>query len=384
MRLRGGDATARPEAESLLGAIRSRSAGSPETDEIAAALLIALFRPDEVRPLVAPRLDRDDVDPAVRARLALHVALADAWSADLLQGERGALAARDLASRHGDAATMAAAAGVLAKIEALRGRAALSRAHIAEAMRLAGDARDPWVANGLLEVQATLFLVTGDTEAWAALLSDLVKDGQGAASALAVEYRLELATVHALAGHHDAAVRTLATPVPSSPHWPGAGAWAAWESWVRSIDDDAALAGLVAAARQLTLPSERYLRARLEWLAGAQYGRRGHRGEAVALLRSAQRTYAAIGASGFVDCVEAALSEHLCERPRVAGDDAVPAALTALSTAERRVAQAVQSGLSNREVAAALFLSVRTVEFHLAHIYRKLGIRNRADLVRRA
>jgi DNA-binding NarL/FixJ family response regulator len=44
------------------------------------------------------------------------------------------------------------------------------------------------------------------------------------------------------------------------------------------------------------------------------------------------------------------------------------------------VAAAVARGASNREVAAELFLAPKTVEFHLRQIYRKLGIRSRAQL----
>jgi DNA-binding CsgD family transcriptional regulator len=40
----------------------------------------------------------------------------------------------------------------------------------------------------------------------------------------------------------------------------------------------------------------------------------------------------------------------------------------------------VAGGATNREAAAALFVSPKTVEFHLAHIYRKLGIRKRTQL----
>jgi DNA-binding NarL/FixJ family response regulator len=54
-----------------------------------------------------------------------------------------------------------------------------------------------------------------------------------------------------------------------------------------------------------------------------------------------------------------------------------------LSAAERRVAEAVVAGMSNREFAAALFVSERTVEFHLHNVYRKLGVRSRTQLVRR-
>ena len=42
----------------------------------------------------------------------------------------------------------------------------------------------------------------------------------------------------------------------------------------------------------------------------------------------------------------------------------------------------VASGSTNREAAAALFLSPKTIEFHLRNIYRKLGVRSRTELVR--
>lgn len=59
---------------------------------------------------------------------------------------------------------------------------------------------------------------------------------------------------------------------------------------------------------------------------------------------------------------------------------AIDPALDALSPAEWRVAEAVAGGLTNREVAATLFLSVKTVDFHLQQIYRKLAIRSRTEL----
>jgi len=62
--------------------------------------------------------------------------------------------------------------------------------------------------------------------------------------------------------------------------------------------------------------------------------------------------------------------------PTVAHDPEVDA----LSPAEWRVAASVAEGLTNREVAAALFLSVKTVDFHLQQIYRKLALRSRTEL----
>jgi DNA-binding CsgD family transcriptional regulator len=53
-----------------------------------------------------------------------------------------------------------------------------------------------------------------------------------------------------------------------------------------------------------------------------------------------------------------------------------------LTMAERRVAAAVTAGQTNKEVAAGLFTSVRTVEAHLTRIYQKLSIRSRSELTR--
>jgi DNA-binding NarL/FixJ family response regulator len=60
-------------------------------------------------------------------------------------------------------------------------------------------------------------------------------------------------------------------------------------------------------------------------------------------------------------------------------DEAADASLTSQET---RVARLVAEGLTNREVAAALFLSPRTVEHHLGSVFRKRGWRSRSELVR--
>lgn len=55
-------------------------------------------------------------------------------------------------------------------------------------------------------------------------------------------------------------------------------------------------------------------------------------------------------------------------------------AIDGLSQAELRVADAVARGLTNREVASTLLISVKTVDFHLQQIYRKIGVRSRTEL----
>jgi DNA-binding NarL/FixJ family response regulator len=53
-----------------------------------------------------------------------------------------------------------------------------------------------------------------------------------------------------------------------------------------------------------------------------------------------------------------------------------------LTPSEWRVAVLAADGLSNREISAQIFLSLKTVEFHLGRVYAKLGLRNRAQLAR--
>ncbi len=54
-----------------------------------------------------------------------------------------------------------------------------------------------------------------------------------------------------------------------------------------------------------------------------------------------------------------------------------------LTPRELQVALLVAQGATNREAAASLFLTVKTIEFHLGHIYRKLGVRSRTELAHR-
>ena len=60
-------------------------------------------------------------------------------------------------------------------------------------------------------------------------------------------------------------------------------------------------------------------------------------------------------------------------RPRAEGE---------LTPTEQRVAALASDGLSNKEIAGTLFVTVPTVERHLSHVYAKLGVRSRGQLAR--
>jgi ATP/maltotriose-dependent transcriptional regulator MalT len=107
-----------------------------------------------------------------------------------------------------------------------------------------------------------------------------------------------------------------------------------------------------------------------EWLR-----REGRRVDARAQLRTAHQMLAAIGMEAFA---ERARRELLAtgERVRKRSDDA----RDELTGQERQIAALARDGLSNPEIGARLFLSPRTVEWHLGKVFTKLGISSRMGL----
>jgi DNA-binding CsgD family transcriptional regulator len=108
-------------------------------------------------------------------------------------------------------------------------------------------------------------------------------------------------------------------------------------------------------------------------MGGARRRARQRRAAAEDLERAIE-IYAALGAEPARARAEAELQRT---RPRPRLDDR-------LTPTEGRVAELVVEGLTNREVAARLFTTVKTVEAHLGRIYGKLGVRSRTELARRA
>lgn len=96
--------------------------------------------------------------------------------------------------------------------------------------------------------------------------------------------------------------------------------------------------------------------------------------EARRTAATAATVFAAIGAVGWV-------ARARGQRHRVAQADSGTKALDQLSAHEREIVALVQVGLRNREIAERLYLSLRTVELRLTHIYRTLGIGSRAELI---
>ncbi|MFI5897656.1 LuxR C-terminal-related transcriptional regulator [Actinoplanes sp. NPDC051513] len=353
--------------------------------ECAIFATLTLIRPHEARLKYAVHVDRLTFDPAARARLLAMIGLGDAWAGNLVRGQAEMLEARDLAVRAGRPDVQAEVTSWLIKCEALRGDLKSAAAHLAEARRLAARNGSEWVAGLIVEGSATLHLAQGDYEAWVAMLELMVAGGMGVDSGLTFEYRWELATHHALHDDPAAAAALLADVPPAPVHLPGGPAMAAWRTWIGRPDDERAMHEFEAALPELVQPAERLPRARMAWLLGVQHGRAGLRAPAVRLLEAACAGYAAIGAGGLLALAEADLTRVNGGRPAYTLPPALAAkpGEAALTGAEIRVAVAVADGLSNKEAAERLFVSVKTVEFHLGNIFRKLDVRNRTELARR-
>jgi DNA-binding CsgD family transcriptional regulator len=109
-----------------------------------------------------------------------------------------------------------------------------------------------------------------------------------------------------------------------------------------------------------------------EWLR-----RENRRVDARAQLRLAHEMFVAIGMEAFTD---RARIELLATGEKVRRRDAETR--DELTAQERQIAQLARDGLSNPEIGARMFLSPRTVEWHLRKVFTKLGISSRRDLVK--
>ncbi|HJY74358.1 MAG TPA: LuxR C-terminal-related transcriptional regulator, partial [Streptosporangiaceae bacterium] len=107
-----------------------------------------------------------------------------------------------------------------------------------------------------------------------------------------------------------------------------------------------------------------------EWLS-----RGGGPGEARTQLRTAHQIFAATGAEAFAERTRRALAATGETVPRRAVEPRGE-----LTAQEGQIARRARDGCSNSEIGAELFLSPRTVEWHLRKVFAKLGISSRREL----
>ncbi|MDY6997170.1 MAG: LuxR C-terminal-related transcriptional regulator [Actinomycetota bacterium] len=121
---------------------------------------------------------------------------------------------------------------------------------------------------------------------------------------------------------------------------------------------------------RLPMPVER---ARTQLLLGQLQRRTKLKESAAATLQEALAAFESMGCELWVQRARAELARTNVRAGAEAG----------LSPTEHRVAELAATGMTNRDIAAALFISPKTVESNLSRVYRKLAIRSRAELGRR-
>jgi DNA-binding CsgD family transcriptional regulator len=131
---------------------------------------------------------------------------------------------------------------------------------------------------------------------------------------------------------------------------------------------DAVQRAMVEHAR-LPMPFER---ARTQLLLGQIQRRQRQKDVAASTLAEALAAFEGLGTPLWANRTRAEL-----QRVKVGRQQSM-----VLSASEQRVAELAASGMTNREIASALFISPKTVESNIARIYRKLGIHGRAELGR--
>lgn len=271
--------------------------------------------------------------------------------------------------------------GTLARVEALLGRSADCRAHAARGVAdIAKSEADILVvysgsALGLLE------LADGRLgEALGHLLScEHRARGLGRPHPLMVPFVQDLIETRIRLGQVNEATEELdafaAQAAAIGAAWPRA---AAERCRGLLAGDDAFEEHFARALSLHRLTPTPFERARTELCLGERRRRARRLREAREPLGAALATFEALGAEPWAGWARREL--------RAAGarpSEARAASVGSLTPQELRIALAVAGGATNREAAASLLISPKTVEYHLARIYTKLGIRSRSELARR-
>ncbi len=268
--------------------------------------------------------------------------------------------------------------GCLAYIEAAQGREEDCRRHADEALELArsmdinhpGPVRE---ALGLLE------LALNRPEAAIAQLEPVNRRGSTGELTIGRPTGFDIVEAYLRAGRR--LPETMLQQVimfSEDARFPGLSALC-WRSR-GMMADDADIDRCFEAAVALHERTENPFALARTWLChGERLRRAGRRADARSRLTAAADVFDRLGARQWVIRTEVEL------RATGAGVRPTrrPAGVDALTTQELQVALAVSRDLSNKQVAAELYLSPKTVEFHLGNVYRKLGIRSRAGVAAR-
>ena len=317
--------------------------------------------------------------PQVLAYALVVRAELDWWAGRWPAAYADATEAVEWAEEVGQAGSRAFGLTFLARVEGVRGDATGCRAHSEEATRIA---RSLGIESLAVYAAAALgggALAAGEPATAAAHLARARRlcETQGVECLAVVPFAGDLvrATIHE--GDRAAAEDVVGWVAAAADRTGSAyaEAVAARGRGVLAEDPDEAEEWFATAHRAHDRLAAPYERART-LLAHAEVRRRGRRpGAARPLLLEAEATFAALGAHPWT---ARARSELAAAGYRGTPGEGSP--LATLTPQEFQIARGVAEGQSNVEVAAGLFVSRKTVEFHLTRIYRKLGVRSRTEL----
>jgi DNA-binding CsgD family transcriptional regulator len=265
----------------------------------------------------------------------------------------------------------------MAAVEAIQGREQDARGHIEEALALRQRRGLLFPAIGAEWTLGLIELAAGRPAGAAErLLAITSSDHPHHNPLIALEVMPDAVEAGVRAGlHEQAAVRlqSLRGRVAAAPTAARQALLARCEALVGQHDPEEAFGGAIALGSGLP-PMQQ---ARTELLYGEWLRRERRRTDARVHLRAAIDIFRRLDAVPWAERAEAEL--------RATGETARKrdaAAIDQLTPQERQIAGLVTDGLTNREIAARLYLSPRTVDYHLHKVFTKLGIASRTELVR--
>jgi DNA-binding CsgD family transcriptional regulator len=378
---RGDPAAARPLLTEALELLQSPALGDDPRYLVNLALAAGFL--GDLRGLVAP-FEHRLAEARERGALGVLVpglalmAAGRAWLGDHAGAFADAGEAAELGEQLGYATDAAVAVAVLAWQSAARGLHDDARRALERARALTDRAGTTSFAAHQAITAAFCALCRGDLAEAAALLEARIAADGGVGSMgepLGVAPDLVEAYVGLGRAADAAALAGRYAEVSASSPAPPTGALVARCRGLTADGDNAAAEAFETALAAHAQAPEPFETARTRLLYGARLRRAGRRVAAREQLRVALDAFAAMDLTAWTQrAADELAATGATARPRR------PLASEPLTSQETRVALLVARGLSNREVAAALFLGPKTIEHHLASVFRKRGFRSRAEL----
>jgi DNA-binding CsgD family transcriptional regulator len=290
-----------------------------------------------------------------------------------------------IATETGQQGTAAFSLVTLAHVEAATGSEHHARQHADQALQLAGQADTGSITTYARAALGMLELGLSRPDRAAGQLAPLpeLTRRQGLGEPGTVCWQPDWIEATIRLGDHQAAKQALARlereAATANRSWALAAAARCRGMLAPSHQCEQHFARALALHDQTPTPFER---ARTQLCLGERLRRAGERRRARQQLTEALQTFQRLGAQPWVAQAEAELSTVGATQMRAAEAYAARPPHQLLTAQELQVAIAVGEGKTNKQAAAALFLSPKTIEFHLGHIYRKLGIHTRTQLAR--